>query len=196
VQLGWIKTAIMGTKANKIMIEEEKWVEEELPGTGDQLFLREARMVADEILSKLVFSKSRDKASLLSLNPTGEGTWSVGPASQGLYDGLGGISLFFLYMWKETQEEKYKVAAEASLRSAMQPMVEGKGLISAFTGPFSLLYPLVHFQKHMNHEEFESKISELKERLRLSVKKDEVFDFLGGAAGVSFVLMNAYEVSN
>ncbi|MED1372793.1 lanthionine synthetase LanC family protein, partial [Bacillus paranthracis] len=84
----------------------------------------------------------------------------------------------------------------ASLRSAMQPMVEGKGLISAFTGPFSLLYPLVHFQKHMNHEEFESKISELKERLRLSVKKDEVFDFLGGAAGVSFVLMNAYEVSN
>ncbi|MES1042739.1 type 2 lanthipeptide synthetase LanM family protein [Peribacillus simplex] len=195
LQLGWIKTAIIGTKMNESVIEEEKWVEKELPNIVDPLFLNEARAVADEILSKLVFSKTKDKASLLSLNPNGESNWSVGPALQGLYEGLGGISLFLLYMWKETREEKYKVAAEATLRSAMYPMVESKGLISAFSGPFSLLYPLVHFQKHFNHNEFESKISELKERIRLSVKEDQVFDFLGGAAGISYVLMNVYEMT-
>lgn len=195
-QLGWIKTAIIGTKAdnNKVKIAPEKWTKPEVPDNISQRFIDEARLIANQILSKLVFSETKDKASLLSLNPNGDNRWSVSPAFQGLYDGLGGISLFMLYMWKETKEEKYKVAAEATLRSAIQPMVESKGLISAFTGPFSLLYPLQHFQKYFYKQEFCDEINALKERINVSVEKDEVFDFLSGAAGISYSLMNGYEV--
>lgn len=196
IQLGWIKTAIMGTKKHTPVIQKETWIEEVVPHNIDAQFLTEARAIADEILSKLVFSQNKEQASLLSLNPNGEGNWSVAPALQGLYDGLGGISFFLLYMWQETGEEKYRAAAEATLRSAINPMLETKGLISAFSGSFSLLYPLAHFQKYENHLDFTEKIQTLKEKLRESVQEDNVFDFIGGSAGIIYLLINLYEMTN
>ncbi|TDL31983.1 type 2 lantipeptide synthetase LanM [Jeotgalibacillus sp. S-D1] len=192
-QLEWINTAIVGSKKEEPSRKEEKWIDEPVPQDVDLLFLNEAKSIGDEILSKLRFSKTQDKASLLCLTPGGEGNWSVAPALQGFYDGLGGISLFFQYLWQETKEERYKRAAEATLRSAVSPMVENRGLISSFTGPFSLLYPIVHFHKNFDSNLFDWKINEIKQKLRLSVQADEVFDFLGGSAGICHLLMNVYE---
>ena len=192
-QLGWIKTSLVGAKKEEADIREEKGSDKPVPNDVESLFLIEAKSIGDEIVSKLRYSKAKDKASLLCLTPSGEGSWSVAPALQGLYDGLGGISLFFQYLWKETGEECYKQAAEATLRSAVVPMAENRGLISSFTGAFSLLYPILHFHKNFGSNEYEWKIEEIKQKLIQSVQADEVFDFLGGAAGVCHVLMNAFE---
>lgn len=194
-QIGWIKTAIIRSNNDEV-IKEEEWNQQSLPYNINELFFQEAKSVGEEILSKLRFSRSKDKASLLCLTPSGEGNWSVAPALQGLYDGLGGVSLFFQYLWQESGEEKYKIAAEATLRSAVSPMVETRGLISSFTGAFSLLYPIMHFKKVFHSNAFAWKIDEIKQKLRQSVQADEVYDFLGGAAGISHQLMNAYEMTN
>ncbi|MBD8014519.1 type 2 lanthipeptide synthetase LanM family protein [Planococcus wigleyi] len=192
-QLGWIRTSLVGSKKEEADVQEEKWADEKVPSDVDLLFLHEAKSIGEEILSKLCYSKAKDKASLLCLSPNSEGTWSVAPALQGLYDGLGGISLFFQYLWKETGDERYKLAAEATLQSAAAPMVENQGLVSSFTGSASLLYPILHFHKNFGSNEYEWKVDEIKQKLKQNVQKDEVFDFLGGAAGVCHVLMNSFE---
>ena len=195
-QMNWIKMAILGTKEYKPHIEKMEWIEQEMPSRSNELFLEEAKKVADQILSDIVFSKNKKTASLLSLNASIDGKWFVSPASQGLYDGLGGISLFLLYMWKETGESKYLEAAEGTIKSAINPMIEPKGLISAFSGTFSVLYSLVHFQQIIPSEEYKKKIQNLKARLKANVKEDEAFDLLGGSAGVIQVLLNLFEVTN
>ena len=195
-QRNWIKMAILGTKEYKPRIEKMEWVEKEIPANSNELFLEEAKKVAEQILSELVFSKNKKTASLLSLNASVDGKWFVSPASQGLYDGLGGISLFLLYLWKETGESKYLEAAEGTLQSAINPMIEPKGLISAFSGTFSVLYSLVHFQQLVPSDDYEKKIQNLKARLKANAKEDEAFDLLGGSAGIIQVLLNLFEVTS
>ncbi|MDN7227916.1 type 2 lanthipeptide synthetase LanM family protein [Planococcus sp. N064] len=192
-QLGWIRTSLVGSKKEEVSPQEEQWNDKPVPNDVNRLFVKEAQSIGDEILNKLRYSNKKDKASLLCLTPTGEGNWSVAPALQGLYDGLGGMSLFFQYLWKETREECYKLAAEATLKSAAAPMVENQGLVSSFTGSASLLYPILHFHKNFGSNEYDWKIEEIKQKLKQNVQKDEAFDFLGGAAGICHLLMNAYE---
>lgn len=191
-QLDWIRTSIAGVKEETS--SQINWDEKLVPEKVEDQFLSEAKLIGDEILSKLRYSNIKGKlsASLLCLVPSGE-DWTVAPATQGLYEGLGGISFFFQYLYKETKEERYKEAAEATLRAAISPMNINRGLTSAFSGDYSLLYPIIHFHKNFRSEEFKWKIDDIKNGLRNNVQNDETFDYLGGAAGVAHLLMNAYE---
>ncbi|WP_144497145.1 lanthionine synthetase LanC family protein, partial [Bacillus pumilus] len=98
----------------------------------------------DQLLKEAAYSDDRKTASWLSANINPNNQWFVSPAKQGMYDGLGGISLFLLYLGNQTGEKKYLDAAEAAMNSALNPVMESKGLVSAFSGTYSLLYPLVH----------------------------------------------------
>lgn len=195
-QKNWIRVSIKGSVKENVNIQPKKFeVNHQLPQNVEQIFIDEAMKIGDQLLKEAAYSDDRKTASWLSANINPNNQWFVSPAKQGMYDGLGGISLFLLYLGNQTGEKKYLDAAEAAMNSALNPVMESKGLVSAFSGTYSLLYPLVHFQKYMPNQKYIDKIESLKNRLKNSVKEDYVFDVLGGSAGIIHLLLNAYQIS-
>ncbi|WP_257142521.1 lanthionine synthetase LanC family protein, partial [Bacillus thuringiensis] len=68
--------------------------------------MQEAINIGEALVENVVLSDDKTTASWLQANVIHD-KWYVAPMKQNLYDGLGGVALFLLYLNKVTGNEKY-----------------------------------------------------------------------------------------
>ncbi|MGG3805390.1 type 2 lanthipeptide synthetase LanM family protein [Metabacillus fastidiosus] len=194
-QINWLTLSIEGNRPVDIQIKrKEAYNTSSKTFDHEKMFLEEAKRIGDLLLERVTFSNDKKSASWLNVNMVNE-QWFVAPMKQSLYDGLSGVALFLLYLYKETKEERYLETAHAAMHSAIHPFIHSKGLVSAFFGEFSVLYALLHFQKHSPKDEYKDFMENAKTALKQRVKEDLEYDLLSGSAGVIHLLINLYEAS-
>lgn len=154
--------------------------------------LQAAKIIGDELLENAKFAEATQTISWMNIQENENG-YHVKPMTASLYDGLSGMALFYLYLYEETKVEKYFKAAEYAMNSALQTLTKSKGLISAFFGEFSMLYPLYQFNEFYPNIKYQNKINELEKEIVMYIEKDMELDFLSGTAGLIVMYSQLYD---
>ncbi|MCG7843775.1 DUF4135 domain-containing protein, partial [Staphylococcus epidermidis] len=111
--------------------------------------LEQVEKVANLILSSSLQHEYSDKELIwigLNMDGINEENWKFSVSDLSLYDGNTGISLFFAYLWKVTNNEKYKIAAYKTIKPIlliMEDLFKSEKLtIGAFEGISGPIYAL------------------------------------------------------
>ena len=129
------------------------------------------------------------------------GQWEVSPKKPGLYDGLDGLGLFYLYLFDTTNIKRFKKVAESILRKslfAFEHFNPSKSyhLFSPFNFPFSTLYFYWHYQEFTGEKKF-GDLNELLERklipfVQNHVHSEPYLDVANGCSGLLIFLLDYY----
>lgn len=191
-QKRWLILAIgMNVQDVKASGETEKKL---IPRTQETSLKDYACQIGDYLIEEATWSNDQKTVSWLTIQ-NHENNWNVMPMSVNLYDGLAGIALFFSQLYKETKQEKYKVAAQAAIESAFQTFKQPQGLISAFFGECSLLYTLHKLKEIDPNPTYEEHIKKIQSKLLQEVNNDKELDFLSGSAGIISLAVTLYNES-
>lgn len=150
-----------------------------------------ACQIGDYLIEEATWSDDQKTVSWLTIQ-SHENNWNVMPMSVNLYDGLAGIALFLSQLYKETRQEKYKAAAQAAIESAFQTFKQPQGLVSAFFGECSLLYPLHKMMEIDPNPTYEEHIKKIQSKLLQEINNDRELDFLSGSAGIISLAVTLY----
>lgn len=129
------------------------------------------------------------------------GQWEVSPKKPGIYDGLDGLGLFYLYLYDTTKLKRFKKVTESILRKslfAFEHFDPSKSyhLFSPLNFPFSTLYFYWHYQEVTGEKEF-ADLDELLERKLIPFVQDHVnaesyLDVANGCSGLLIFLLDYY----
>ena len=162
--------------------------------------LEQVEKVANLILSSSLQHEYSDKELIwIGLNMYGinEEDWKFSVSDLSLYDGNTGISLFFAYLWKVTNNEKYKIAAYKAIKPIlliMEDLFKSEKLtIGAFEGISGPIYALHHLGKVFQDENLIDKCLYFTKQLDKYIDSDRIFDIVGGSSGALMVILNLYE---
>ncbi|XQY92289.1 type 2 lanthipeptide synthetase LanM family protein [Metabacillus sp. HB246100] len=196
-QVNWLILSIEGNRPANIKITRKDVLNVSTnPFDYQEQFLEEAIKIGEHLLKRATFSSDYKNTSWLNVNIINN-HWFVAPMKQSLYDGLSGVALFLLYLYKETNNIRYLDTAHAAIQSAINPFAaSSKGLVSTFFGEISVLYALLHFQKLSPKEEYMNYINKVKKTLKQRIEDDKEFDLLSGSAGILHLLSNLYEYTS
>lgn len=127
--------------------------------------LEAADIIGKELLNKIFYCKDSNEYNWIWKNRDIDGTWGVVPLNYDLYDGLSGMSIFYLYLYKYTNEKKYLNVSKTlflNMKNTFLKMVKHyKKLpikqketypISPFSFPLSLLFLSEHFSFELSEE--------------------------------------------
>lgn len=114
-----------------------------------------------------------------------------------LYDGLSGIALLYLSLWKHTKEREHLKIAESIVHDIMLRIDCSKKDVSigAFTGLSSILYTVLNFYVLTNKTVYASYAKSLLPIIRNKLPKDNLLDVISGTAGTLIVLIRYYELT-
>lgn len=165
---------------------------------GKEDYLNEAQKIADHLAAEAIWGENGEDVTWISLGINEHEKIEYKPMELGLYDGLIGICLFYAYLDKETGNAKYNKLAKACIQSVINEysdMENIKASISAFTGYSSILYAINHLYRLWKDESLIQFGKRIIDRLIPLIKKDRVFDLLGGNAGVILVSLDFYSMT-
>ncbi len=143
---------------------------------------------AGEIAGRIADTAIRrdDEIAWFSMRNTAQHTWALFPAELDLFDGLPGIALFMAYLDKLTGEERWRVLAEAVLRTVRRQLAHNReelALIGGFEGWGGAIYLLTHLGSLWQRPELLDEARAITGFLPELIAGDRVFDVIGGSAG-------------
>lgn len=119
-------------------------------------------------------------------------SWSVATAGANLFDGLPGITLFFAYLGRRTGDDRYTRLAQRTL-GALRRQLEGLenplASVGAFDGWGGVLYLLGHLAALWQRPDLLAEARTHQARLPELIEGDEVYDVVGGCAGLIGALL-------
>ncbi|MBN1204905.1 MAG: type 2 lantipeptide synthetase LanM family protein [Myxococcaceae bacterium] len=122
--------------------------------------------------------------------------WTLAPLNEGLYEGLGGLALFFGYLAAETGRSDFEALARSTLGPILQQWREagarGHLSIGPFTGRASHAYVLGHLSALWNEPALMGEVLAGLPSLETGISTDTSNDLLSGAAGCAIVLLGLY----
>ncbi|WP_192800168.1 type 2 lanthipeptide synthetase LanM family protein [Priestia endophytica] len=134
------------------------------------------------------------------LQGSNETKWNYSVTGPGLYDGNTGIALFFAYLYKITNNAKYKEAAYSSInpvRELNPELTKKKDVgVGAFLGLGGILYTLHHMARVFKDENLLKECLSYCEKLPEFIVNDRMYDVISGSSGLLQVLINLYEDTN
>ena len=165
---------------------------------GEQKFnyLKESIKIADYLMEHSI--ESQEELSFINLDSDKDLHWTLVAGDESLYSGTSGVALFFLELYKRTNDLKYynaykKIIATAVNQANFQP------LRNAYQGRLAPLYPLILEYSYfgvVSEENFLNstieKITELNDE-----KIEEYFsqvDYINGISGVLCLLSKVNEI--
>lgn len=129
------------------------------------------------------------------------GQWEVSPKKHGIYDGLDGLGLFYLYLYDTTKIKRFKKVAESILKKSLFAFnhfdpSKSYHLFSPFNFPFSTLYFYWHYQNVTGERGFADIDELLEEKLipfvRNHVCAESYLDVANGCSGLLIFLLDYY----
>ncbi|MHB0802842.1 type 2 lanthipeptide synthetase LanM [Bacillus thuringiensis] len=117
-----------------------------------------------------------------------------------LYDGLVGMAIMYLLLWKCTNKEKYLQIAENIMndlinRFQLKQLNIPNQSIGAFSGITSILYASIHFYLYTQKKEYLIFSQNMTNVILDMLPNDHQYDVIGGTAGALLVLIRAYEIT-
>jgi type 2 lantibiotic biosynthesis protein LanM len=120
----------------------------------------------------------------------------VTPMSNSLYNGVGGLVIFYLSLYRVSGATRYRDEAERILRAMSQS--EGRfskdQTVSAYFGLTSYLYVLVNYQLMTGRQTYQATVDELLLKLDEFPREGDEFDVIHGWCGAVIVLVNLYQL--
>ncbi len=138
----------------------------------------------------------------IDINVGRVGQWEFAPKNFGIYDGLDGLGLFYLYLYKFTKESKYKRVAQSIMNKSLFTFKnfnpsKSYYLFSPYHFPFSTLYFYWHYSKIIGDIE-NTNLNELFEQklvpyVKNNIRFDTFIDVLNGCSGLLILLIDYYK---
>jgi type 2 lantibiotic biosynthesis protein LanM len=150
-----------------------------------------------ENLAAKAIQGSRDACWIgLNLEDLRNWRWSLSPIGMDLYEGLGGLALFFGYLAQRTGRADF----EALARAALEPVREdwrqpGRGAgtgVGVFVGRGAAVYVLGHLAALWNEPALLDELLAGLPALEALVDSDTRLDLLSGSAGLAVALLGQY----
>ncbi|MUG24029.1 type 2 lantipeptide synthetase LanM [Paenibacillus macerans] len=195
----WITESIIGSSLSKKIhsVEPEAAnmdTTKESVIKSDQ-FLNEAVRIGEQLVKEAILSRNERTATWIGLNPNYLGQLGMSGLRGGLYDGTGGISLFFAHLYRITQKQHFKKYSLAAFQSTLEKFPMTIKFPSSFYGQASVLYVITQLENIMGeNKEWKQHRLNLLDNLSRSVEQDTFYDLLGGAAGAIHVLLNESKI--
>jgi type 2 lantibiotic biosynthesis protein LanM len=157
--------------------------------------LAAAVSIGEDLMAKAI--RGRTDASWIGMNleDLGRWRWSLAPLGTGVYEGVGGLVLFFAYLARETGRADFEQLARAALepvRDAWRHPDPGDAGVGAFVGRTSAAYVLGHLAALWNEPALLDEVLEGLPALEPLIDTDKRLDLLSGSAGCALVLLGLY----
>lgn len=114
-----------------------------------------------------------------------------------LYNGMGGLAIFYLSLFRVSGATGYRDEAERILCAIHQSQEHfpNKLAVSAYFGLTSYLYVLVNYELMTGRKTYQTTVEELLVKLADFPREDDEFDFVQGWCGALTVLVNLYQLT-
>ncbi|MDR0691374.1 MAG: type 2 lantipeptide synthetase LanM [Streptococcaceae bacterium] len=154
-------------------------------------FLREAENIAASLWESRF--QSKDELSFTTVISILNQRYSVMAINSSLYEGLAGMTLFYLELHLATKEEKYFECYQQILKNAMLKTKDQELILSAYYGVLSQIFPLLVEARTLGSQKVIGKIKELVGMLADYKFQDSIrIDWLTGLAGVLGIVSEVY----
>lgn len=164
-----------------------------------QTLLETSISIGDKLIELSIDNKDGESTWLNVEFTTGEhSNWAIAEASLRLYDGLPGIIFFLAYLANFTNEERYYDSVLRGLRTIKNRLSDEKqGLnVGFFSGYGGIIYLLCHLSSIFKNDEYLAWAEKLSIEAMNQLERDEVYDIMGGSAGLLASLITLYEVGD
>lgn len=166
-----------------------------------EYLLEKVFKIADYILQRSITGKKNGISSRIWMQSSdiGLGFRVFDNVGIDLYSGLSGIALFYNYLWKVSNESKYKDVVEEIIVSIEEMLSKNKELgylknmkIGAFNGLSGVVYTLFYIDYSNNSSMHTDKILELLEIISKNVESIESRDIIN-SVGTLGIMISIYE---
>ena len=169
-------------------------------------FIEISRNLANYLIENSFIGDNGD-VSWIDMNIVGEKTndWNMVPIGLDLYSGVSGILIYFVYLYKETNNKKYLNVVRQCYESIRiyfdrkdkYDRDKDKILFGGFSGETPLIYALIILEKELgdlfNLVEIESMRNSVLLSCEENLNKSKDHDVIIGSAGVIVILLKYYE---
>ncbi|MHA3738129.1 type 2 lanthipeptide synthetase LanM [Pseudomonas sp. Eth.TT006] len=120
----------------------------------------------------------------------------IAPMGNGLYNGMGGLAIFYLSLFRTSRAPGYLRDVERILcaMTRSQDHFPHESSVSAYFGITSYLYVLVNYQLISGHRSYQAVIEEQLLKLGDFPRDGDEFDVIHGWCGAVIVLVNYYQL--
>lgn len=172
-------------------------------------YLQVAQKIGNHLIDISFQGKNKD-ICWLDINVMGEkaNDWNIAPVGCDLYNGISGIILFFVNLYKLTDEKKYFKVVEkcyASLKSYLNKRLDynplGKNILfGGYSGESPIIYSLLslttELEEHFSLKDVLPLCNIIINNLKDKIKQDKDYDILIGSAGLIIQLLNLYKITS
>jgi type 2 lantibiotic biosynthesis protein LanM len=132
----------------------------------------------------------------MNLEDIAQWRWSLSPLGTDVYEGLGGLALFFGYLGRVTGREDFEKLARAALepvRQAWREPAPGDTGVGGFVGRGSTVYVLSHLATLWDEPALHAELLAGLPALEPLIDADTHLDLLSGVAGCAVALLGEYQ---
>lgn len=178
-------TVTLSTR-NKIKISEIG-----LKPTTKVDFVSKACEVADFLMNQANEDPKTNKILFECIVPKEDG-WAIGVSNESFYNGLSGLLFFFYFLFKKTNEEKYKIFYKKLLSTLLDyPNLQGSRNI--VTGQNSTVLPLSYIYLDEKDKDTERQIRKLVLESFEESEKSKTIDWLKGQTSLLQLCIKMYK---
>jgi type 2 lantibiotic biosynthesis protein LanM len=169
---------------------------EALPEATPEQCLAAAVSIGEELMGKAVRG-SRDATWIgLNLEDLRQWRWSLSPVGTDVYEGTGGMALFFAYLAQRTGRADFEALARAALESVRErwrePERGGGPGVGVFVGRGAAVYVLGHLASLWNEPVLMDEVLSGLPALEPLIDADTRLDLLSGSAGLAVALLGLH----
>lgn len=152
--------------------------------------------IVQHIEKKAIYGKDSNTPSWINTSIIDK-KFHLNAINDSLYDGLSGIALMYLSLWKYTKKREHLTMAESIVHDIMFRIDCSKKDISigAFTGLSSILYIVLNFYVFTNKAVYALYAKRLLPIIHNKLQKDTFLDVISGTAGALIVLIRYYQLT-
>jgi len=205
-QIRFIHAAIsIGTKKqeDKIIDFNSQDMESFDDGEIEEAKVQVAERIADHLLENAIWSEDKKEVGWISIMMAGyqERSYLIRPMSLYLYDGIAGVGLYLMKLFKRTGKGKYGEVAEVisnllfSYTDKLYRGTQDDLPTGAFSGEGSIAYTYGLLYSLTNEEKYLKYLKKHCLLIKQSAINDKTFDVLGGNAGAVLVLLYVFEIT-
>jgi type 2 lantibiotic biosynthesis protein LanM len=198
-QVSFIRKAMVSLDKGKAPKKRQVSLPEEteaLPEATPEECLAAAVAIGEELASKAIRG-TRDASWIgMNLEDMKKWRWSLSPVGTDLYEGTGGLALFFAYLAQRAGRADFKELARAALepvrdawREPEKSLATGVGV---FVGRGAAVYALSHLAVLWNEPGMVDEVLEGLPALEPLIDTDTRLDLLSGSAGLAVALLDLY----
>ena len=197
LQVSFIRKAMVSLDKGQAPVRAAPAQEDEAQpvATPDEC-LAAAVAIGEDLASKAVWG-SKDACWIgLSLEDLQRWRWSLSPTGLDLYEGQGGLALFFGYLARRTGRADFEELARAALEPVREDWLKpGRGSatgVGVFVGRGAAVYVLGHMASLWNEPALMDELLTGLPALEALIDTDARLDLLSGVAGLAVTLLGLY----